>query len=153
MKLKGVHIFITIVVLAVTASVIAGFITVGAPSKERSRRLDKQRVNDLQQIGSAVDAYWNTEKVLPPNLETVAASRNYYISSITDPATRAPYAYTMTGTSTYTLCATFETDSALEANTVPQPTPAYQQFWEHPAGEKCYALEVLKYPGSPGTKD
>lgn len=152
MKIKGVNIFIAIVVLAVTASVVAGFITVGTPSKERSRRLDQQRISDLQQISNAIDAYWNTEKGLPSNLETIAASRNYYISSVMDPATRQPYPYTITGTTTYTLCATFETDSAVEANALLQPVPA-QKFWEHPAGEKCYALEIQKFPGSPALKD
>lgn len=141
MKFKGVHIFIAFVVLSVTASIVAGFMTIGSPKAERARQLDMQRINELQSITYAIDNYYNTLGKLPASLTDLASQRNVYVQSIVDPATQAPYEYRTSDADSYELCATFDGESVME--------PEYQgaqlqKFWMHTAGYKCYALDVQK---------
>jgi len=143
MKLKGVHLFIALVVLSVAAAIVAGFITIGSPAAERARQLDMQRVNELQSITYAVDNYYNTLYKLPGSLSELASQRSAYVQSITDPSTHASYEYRTTGAETYELCATFEGSSVNEP--LYQGAPI-QVFWQHDAGRKCYNLDVQKTP-------
>lgn len=143
MKLKGVHIFIAVVVLSVTSSIIAGFMTIGSPRAERARQLDAQRLNELQSITYAVDSYYNMQGTLPESLNILAQQRNVYVQSITDPATQAQYEYRATDADSYELCASFDGDSAVEPEYHGAPL---QKFWMHSAGRKCYALDVQKTP-------
>ena len=112
------------------------------------RRFDQERLNDLSQISYAIDAYWNQEKRLPAALEDLKAKRDIYVRSLKDPRTMEAYEYRANATSTYELCASFETDSEAElARTLAQrPDVKGQDFWKHPVGRKCYELEVRISP-------
>ncbi|MBI4138838.1 hypothetical protein HY479_01670 [Candidatus Uhrbacteria bacterium] len=152
MKLNGIRIFTGLVVLAVASAVIAGFLTSGSPSSERARRLDQQRLSDLQQISFSVDTYWSLYKRLPENIDALQRERNVYLGNVMDPETGDAYGYRAVATSTYELCAAFATD-----NTAEMPKPAYappgQKFWDHSSGPKCYTLEVLIQTAAPAFKD
>lgn len=136
--------FIAVVVLAMGAAVAAGMFLAGSPEKERMRRFDQERLNDLSQISYAIDGYWNQEKKLPASLEDLKTKPDMYVRSLKDTRTQEPYGYRTTATSTYELCATFETDSDAEfARNVSRPAEVQgQDFWKHPIGRKCYTLPV-----------
>ena len=150
LKLKGVHIFIAIVCLAVLASVVAGFIVVGSPKEQRAKNLDAQRINDLQQITYAVDAFYNQtgNQRLPSSLDELRRAQNVYVNSIFDPGTAAQYEYAVVDALDYQLCANFDTvaSTALTAASqrgIEQQEPyAVSTFWDHPAGRQCYTLKV-----------
>lgn len=140
-------IFIGIVIAAVSAVVITGFILSGTPTNERLRRFDGQRVSDLQQIANTVDVYWNNTHALPESLDVMENNRNYYLPILTDPTTNERYVYRVMATTTYELCATFETDATTEDAKARRPEyEAPGGFWKHPAGPKCFSLEVQKWP-------
>ncbi|MFA4831613.1 MAG: DUF5671 domain-containing protein, partial [Patescibacteria group bacterium] len=56
------------VVAAVLASVVVGFIVMGSPQAQRARRIDNQRIDNLQNIFYDVENHYRINKVLPKNL-------------------------------------------------------------------------------------
>jgi hypothetical protein len=53
-----------------------------------------------------------------------------------DPETGEPYRYTIKNETTYELCATFAA----------QRQSDYSVFWNHPAGEHCFTIDVIDPP-------
>ena len=151
MKITGFHVFIGTVTLAVAAAVITGFVIIGSPSAERTRRFDQQRVNDIQQISYAVDAYWTQVKALPPSLGSLMSNNFYYVSNINDPLSKQPYEYRIVSTSTYELCATFESDStkasgAQKDMAMYAPYPSNMEiFLKHGTGRVCAVFHVNQF--------
>jgi len=140
----GLKIFVGIVVAAVVTVTVIGLWISGSPAQERARRIDAQRVRDLQSISYAVDAYWNSnDKNLPGTLTDLQNTRDYSVPSIVDPVTGAEYEYRqVTASGNYELCATFETDSAQDATTPGYRGSEFGPFWDHAVGRTCYQLEV-----------
>lgn len=152
---SGLRLFVGAVILMVTATVGVGLYLAGSPSKERGRRFDEQRVNELQQIATAVDSAYYRDGRLPTALEQLSAAPEYgYVPSLVDPETGAPYEYRPTDGDTYELCATFETESQQtdqygRPKPVPtrpmmeaaMPYPGYRD-WTHGAGRHCFQLTV-----------
>jgi hypothetical protein len=132
---------IAVVAMAV-AAIVTGLVLAGSPSSQRELRFDQQRMNELQQISSAVDQYHVLHGTLPASLEILtdpAEARFYYIASLVDPETKAPYEYSVTGETSYKLCATFTraTDGSAPSRPVMDP---YNRVWNHGAGHHCYEL-------------
>ena len=156
MKFKGIHMFVALVTVGVLSVIIAGFVTVGPPSLERARRLDQQRVNDLQQISSAVDQYYNQDgrDVLPSSLTDLRQTQNSYVPSLADPKTGQPYGYRVTSSTAYELCATFEMDaSSTNPHEPGLPYPPMMPMskgtlngWSHGVGRTCFPITVQKWP-------
>ena len=136
----GLKIFVGIVTTAVIAALVCGFTLSGTPANERARRFDERRLNDLQQISSAIDAYWNTEDVLPENLEILTQNRRIFIESIADPKTSEVYEYIAQEGAKYKLCATYET-KAIDSSKVAKPYPSLL-FWDHPFGYYCFEFDA-----------
>ena len=63
-----IRIFHWTVVIVVSGVAIAGLFASGSPSNERAKRLDEQRVSQLESISYAIDQYWNQNKSLPATL-------------------------------------------------------------------------------------
>ena len=153
MKIKLNVIFLIIAVAAVLAVVIAGFLVTGSPSNQRKIALDSRRLQDLSQLAQAL--YTQTRPIYPsstsPSLpatlaDLVKITSSQYLST-KDPETKAPYNYQITSSSTYQLCATFETSSqtgALDEPTYNSPAP----FWNHPIGNSCFSFDITHYPPS-----
>jgi len=129
-------------ILVVSSSVVASFIILGSPGQERVRRMDDQRVQELQMISSSIDQYWSENHALPETLDEIVASRLYSAGSIRDPLTGEAYTYTPQEAGAYVLCASF--DTAFEQGTVDY-APKVQfgnpnTFWNHPAGYYCFEI-------------
>ena len=134
----GLKIFISIVVLAVLAAVVYGFILVGSPASQRVIRFDERRVSDLQNISFALDSYWVRNAQLPENLEALQDQR-FFVRSIQDSETQEPYEYRVLSAVTYELCTVFTAESPLS------PKPSFSQKpWEHGIGRTCFEREVQK---------
>jgi hypothetical protein len=145
-------IFFYTVLSVVTAAVVVGLFFSGPPSQERARNIDMTRVNDLQQIAAAIDQYYNfpnTSSTLPSSLDDLVGQRNLYIRSTVDPETGIPYEYLVKSSNTYDLCATFSLEQ-VQPQTIGNPYPpkatGMVDFWNHPAGHKCYEVKVQKWP-------
>jgi hypothetical protein len=132
--------------IVVSLAIIWGFVLAGSPSTRRLERLDEQRLQDLQTIAReiqlmVVSAYPDQRKKelkepLPKTLdEAVQRARGARLNP-RDPATHAPYRYTVKNQTTFDLCARFTY----------QRESDFRVFWNHPAGEHCFTINVLDPP-------
>jgi hypothetical protein len=131
----------------VLIAIVWGIVLAGSPMTERERKFDDRRVQDLQSIQSEISniAYGvnaTAPSVTQPNvpvdpvpatLQDVVTKAVYQKPTIVDPETGVPYEYTVTNSTQYQLCATF---SFVRNQT-------YDIFWNHPAGNHCFAIDVV----------
>ncbi len=134
--------FRLVAIVSVVAVFVLGAFITGAPSSERARRIDENRVNDLRTIQQEIrsitlDQMGPTpvqKEALPSDLKAVQENAVYTQPNIADPETGLPYGYTVTSPTTFELCAVFET--------VREQT--YDIFWNHTVGEQCFAFDLME---------
>jgi hypothetical protein len=148
----GYRIFVWSIIACVVIVTILGLWLAGSPTQERARRTDAVRVSDLQSISNAVDQYYNTNQALPQDLSTLINAREtYWVGSIMDPETNAPYEYHVQSNMSYELCAEFTTVSSdserprITEPVPPFPSPEYR-FWGHDAKNTCFLLTAQTFP-------
>lgn len=132
--------FAVVATIVVGAAVAWGFAQVGSPMTKRLERLDERRLADLRTIAGEIQALvadpekkGHLKQPLPPTLDELAQRVRGSRLSISDPETGNPYRYTVKDQSTFELCATF----ARPRNS------GTGLFWNHPAGEHCFTINVL----------
>ena len=139
-------------VAIVLLSIVGGFYVTGSPLQGRAERFDEQRLTDLRAIESEVlNIAWGNQRGMPtpaaipatklPNplpktLNDVYDNAVYQTPSIVDPETGVPYPYSVKSNHVFELCATFSLVRNLQ----------YDIFWNHPAGQKCFAIDALESP-------
>jgi outer membrane murein-binding lipoprotein Lpp len=154
MKTKLNVIFLVIAIVAVAAVVIAGFLVIGSPANQRKIAVDDKRLQDLSSLAQSLN---NQAKAVTPNAtgsaglpatlaDLVQITGNQYLN-VKDPETGAAYTYQIISSSTYNLCATFETDSKTSPSNAPGSSPV-NIFWNHPAGNYCFSFNTAQYPPS-----
>jgi hypothetical protein len=124
--------------IAVVAVLAAALVQAGSPGAARERAADERRVQDLQSISSAVNAFYQGNKHLPASLDQLREQQAVYVQSIVDVGTGKPYEYRKAGPKSYELCATFETETS--GSTAGRAR--FGNVWNHPAGKHCFKLTV-----------
>ena len=141
--------------VVVVATLAAAFMVMRSPSEERQVTLDLRRVQDLMQLGHAVDAHVAIQGRLPPDLATLAKQPGSLLPA-GDPVTGAAYGYEIEGDRRYRLCAVFDTDTAVTRDAALGPGD-----WTHGAGRHCFdriaaargvGATVPAMPVAPGTE-
>jgi len=135
------------ILVVLLASVVAGFVYAGSPAQERLRRIDVQRVNDLQMLQSEIISYWQGKQALPASLDDLTDPlRGSYVPR--DPESGAAYEYRVTSPLSFELCSTFSAASGSESNSFNPRTPIYPapyqegESWIHPAGRTCFSRAI-----------
>lgn len=137
-------------VLLIAGSVTLGFAMAGSPVTARLHRLDEKRVEDLRAIHRDILAMTTRRRgdngtlemtrALPKTLEEIAefqaGKEAGHRLDLVDPETGEQYAYTVTGETTYELCATFRFSRDKK----------HDMFWNHPEGKHCYQFNTLSPP-------
>ena len=121
-----------VAIVTVAAAVVFGLVLLGSRSEERSRRLDERRIEDLGRLARSIAQHWTRTGRLAASLSVLSEAPLPGPSS-SDPATGQPYGYRALTGSTFELCGFFETDRS---------QPFQEEFWSHPAGRYCFALDV-----------
>ena len=135
----------------VLATIIVGFVIAGTPATQRARRLDEQRINDLQEIQGQVLDYWIRKAALP----AAALDLNNPLNGFNfpaDPDTRIPYTYRPTGDLSFELCADFQTNSSDSPSAAAKPVAPRalypgdgiptQEPWTHGKGHACFTRTI-----------
>jgi hypothetical protein len=129
--------------VAAVLVVIAGLLTLGMPSRARERRLDGLRVEDLSQLSSSIDIYWNKHSALPLTLDSLVSARQLDRVPL-DPQSNTAYTYLVSGERSYRLCATFAQPSDTSADPIHgngfEVLGPNSHSWRHGAGESCFDL-------------
>ena len=138
--------------VVVVASIVAGFFIIGAPSEQRARRFDEQRVGALQVLQDQIVNYWVQKENLPSDLNSLEDSISGFMVP-KDPDSDASYEYAITSTLSFKLCAEFKTSSKDSSSMVskrgyytypayPYPTDSFQQNWDHAAERTCFERTI-----------
>ena len=123
----------------VLGSIVSGFSVLGSPYTQRLYKYDDQKVNDLININSEINNYYNTKGVLPKNLADL--NETAYYLSLVDSQTKKAYEHEKVSETSYRLCAEFNKSSKDEAkSTVAYPMAGIS--WTHPAGRHCFEQSV-----------
>lgn len=138
--------------------IIGSFFIVGGPETNRLRRLDEQRIGDLQSIQWQIVSYWQSKERLPMTLDDLNDEISGFAVPV-DPVTKASYEYTFKGDTSFELCAEFSLASrGFEANGESKPatvnTYMYDlalEYWQHGAQKTCFArtIDPELYPAKP----
>ena len=132
-----------IVSLVVIVSVVGGFLVMGSPATQRLLRFDQEKVSDLQGIQWQLISYWQSKGEIPKDLSSLEDSLSGFRIPV-DPQTNEPYVYGRSGDLAFTLCATFNKESFVEAR-IPQPQVKYgfeETNWDHGEGEFCFKRDI-----------
>jgi hypothetical protein len=121
----------SVLAAAVVVAVIVGLLLSDSPAEERARRRDDIRRENLSQIENAVSMYWTRHGSLPPVLDSLpdepgGATRTH------DPFTNAPYEYARAESTSFSLCATFESDN------IDPLRPSRVRMRSHESGHQCF---------------
>lgn len=129
----------------VLLATLYGATLIDSPSVAREVKIDQQQINDLQDMQWRVEAYYQENNSFPGNLETLYGE----FAVPQAPEGREPYTYKISGTDTFTLCATFahptpEIDRQMRKPvSVSEAAYLQNQNWEHQAGEKCFERKIV----------
>lgn len=141
------------VLLAAVVAVVSGFFIIGTPQDNRLKRFDQQKVNDLQSLQWQIISEYQQKGVLPSKLDALADDiANFQIP--VDPQTQEAYGYTVTGTHSFELCATFNrpTPETKGRGAYPTYDVSYpdqkNDTWTHGTGETCFSrtIDPDRYP-------
>jgi hypothetical protein len=124
----------------------------GSPAAERSKRIDTQRVSDLQNIASFVDSYYARYGKIPASFDDMQgknAADSFALGRLVDPVTKEPYEYAALSEGSYELCAVFDAESEEVKPGYPTTYPYYGKEWEHGSGRHCFTIDAtLRQPRS-----
>ncbi|MFH1425856.1 MAG: DUF5671 domain-containing protein [Candidatus Kerfeldbacteria bacterium] len=139
---KGLRILAIVVSAIVLASIIIGFFYIGSPWTMRERRIDEQRIQNLQMIENNIQYYFDQNDKLPQTMEQIP-KQTYEFISTTDPITGKEYTYEVTSELTFKLCAEFSLPSyAVEYGRVDLTKAMPENSWEHTSGTTCFAHTI-----------
>ncbi len=127
----------------VIASIFIGFVVMGSPQTQRMKRMDGERISDLQSIQWQIVNYWQQKEILPTTLDDLKDSISGYVAPV-DPNTNESYVYRMTGGLVFQLCATFDItseESQIRGDRYPVKS-IYNETWEHEEGEVCFERTI-----------
>lgn len=139
MKAAARKVVAGVAIAAVVLAVGAGLFLLDSPARQRMRRLDGRRVEDLRLIAESVDLFYTRHERMPASLEELAREPGVSVRAH-DPTTAEPYEYRALGERSYEVCAVFDVGTAEE--------PEWRRggFWAHGAGRHCFELEARRVP-------
>lgn len=129
----------------VLASFVSAWFFVESPREARDRQLDDRLVSGMYSLESAVNAFYVETGRLPGNLEELLAFPGAGLDeqAIADPETGEKIAYQSSGEDTFSLCATFRTDTDDQAGNA---RPYMSSTNDHDAGYQCLERTVWNKP-------
>lgn len=131
----GRSLLVTATVLVIATLAVALWV-MESPSKQRDRRIDERRTEQLVAIADAIDAWTANHKRLPASLAELSNQPGYSIVMV-DPVKGTPYEYQAVSERAYRLCASFATSTA-DRRPGTSPVSWHEKHWMHPAGRHCF---------------
>lgn len=120
----------------VIGTLVAAMWIMESPSKQRDRRIDQRRVEQLDAISDAVTAWVRQHERLPASLAELANQPGESIA-VVDPVDGKPYEYLVLSEQDYRLCAKFATSTA-DRGRGTHRLSWHEKHWMHPAGRHCF---------------
>ncbi|MBI4158339.1 MAG: hypothetical protein HY505_01845 [Candidatus Yanofskybacteria bacterium] len=152
---KWLDLFSWIIVAVVVLTILWGFAVIGSPFKQRAKRFDERRVNDLSMIQSQIVNYWQRKESLPKELKDLEDSiSGFFVPR--DPQTGTNYEYVVDGSKEvkFKLCAMFNNSNLGQVEDAVKTMPVlprgeyYSDSWQHDSGRQCFdrTIDPELYP-------
>lgn len=131
----------------VIIAIVVGFLVMGSPYTQKEKRLDAERVTDLQTIQGQIISYWQAKQKLPKTLEDIKDPLSGFVLPV-DRTTQAQYEYVAKDKFSFQLCATFskETPTGVAVEDFSRPVSVYKnsinENWQHGVGRVCFERTV-----------
>jgi len=142
-KDKVVKMFFFASLTLVLVAFISAWFYVESPQEARNRRLDEIVVNNMYNLESAINAYYERHSVLPISLDDLKNEENFFFEDnfIFDPETQERIVYKLTGENndSFELCANFRTNSFELSGS---RATHYRGDKNHEAGYQCLAGQL-----------
>ena len=135
---KIVKIFFLASLVLVLAAFIAAWFFVESPKVARAKRLDQVVLNNIDNLESTVNTYYEKNKNLPATLEIIKNNPDFFINekALKDPETGAMITYNKKSTTEFEFCATFRlSNKEQDPDQGPYYTVAAGRV--HSAGRQC----------------
>src|SRR3989338_3079737 len=150
---------IGIVILTVVIVVVGvwGVYISGSPMENRNIRYDEIRLRDLDRITTAVNSYAQDNYRLPVTINQLLGNRPktglpYLKKEPKDPKSKVNYSYRIVTTTSYELCAVFDTssESIQQRKTgISENLSDYSSYYgedkSHPKGRYCFTKTTHEY--------
>ncbi|HNX10880.1 MAG TPA: DUF5671 domain-containing protein [bacterium] len=122
----------------VVAAFISAFFLVDSPRVARDKRLDQILTNNVYNLESYINTYYERNKRLPNDLAELQADKFFNISpgQLIDPETKTEIKYKKKGEKEFELCAQFRTDN--RNNNGDQSSYPMSGSGYHSAGNYCF---------------
>lgn len=127
--------FVYAIIVLGLGIIISGYYFAGAPKTERMRKLDEQRISDLQSVQYQIQYYWQAKQKLPTGLGELKNDIGGFVLPV-DPESEGAYEYQLTGEKTFQLCAEFKTSNQEDVSM------RYDQLWLHDAERTCFSRTI-----------
>ncbi len=137
-KDRVIKIFMVASLILVIAVFVASWFFVESPQKTRNRRLDQVVMNNIYNIESIVNNYYERHEVLPANLEELGGDKSMYLDekSLINPLTNQAIEYHRLDENSFELCTEFKTsDRDFDSNEPSRPVMLNNK--QHEAGWQC----------------
>lgn len=147
-KDKVVKIFFFASLALVLAAFISSWFFVESPKESRNRRLDEIVINNIYNLESAVNSYYDTKKALPNTMEEIKTQANFFLNDtvFVDPETQEPLVYNKIDDKTFEFCTTFRTSTFGKNDVTKRPTSYAIGSKDHDAGYQCLKSTLWNYP-------
>jgi len=108
-----------------------GFWKTRGPGAQRLIRADEKRITAIAQLAGQISNDYNRHNKQLPSVLSEEQKRQFK-----DPLTQRPIEYTVRSATGFSLCTDFSASSPPDYKEVPY------EFWQHPAGHKCFDFEA-----------
>jgi hypothetical protein len=135
MTLSRSSLFSAFIVMAAAAAIGMSLSLMDSPAKARAKRLDDDKVTDLQMLSNEIEMHYHKHGAFPADLTKLKGFhpiRNPLVS----------YQYHITGASSYELCAAFDEETDTGRNT-------FRTHWKHPKGRFCFPFDRVPQTPAP----
>lgn len=141
-KDKKIKIYFYSSLAAVLLIFVSSFFFVESPQEARDRKHDEAAISKFSQIDSAINTYYMEHKKVPSSLNELLSDVNFVAESdIKDPYSKEIFGYNAIATSTYELCADFNTS---DKDKEEENGFFYDKRWLHDAGRQCLKQKVIQ---------
>lgn len=104
------HLIRIIILISLSATCISGIIEHPSPFKMRATKLDKKRIQKIENIMNEIKQFHSKNKKLPSTLQELIEKNNLIKASVQDPYSKKIFEYKILGKRQYKICATFYYD-------------------------------------------
>jgi hypothetical protein len=151
--MRNTSIFLVFLTGIVALSLYGVFVVNGVPISQHALALDKTRLSNFYSASYAIQGYYSRNGKLPTDLDKELEAQDFSTPAklLSDPETKRPYEYHVTGKRSYQLCTIFSADyKQLQTSNYSYPVATDDQpGLGYKKGHACVSYTLPSYVYAP----